>query len=275
MVDGGVMDGMFTIGEFSRMTGLSVKALRLYDEQSLLKPAHIDPVTSYRYYGTGQVATANVIWRLRSVEMPLQDIKSFLELADPGARVELLATHKRRLEQRGQALREAADRVMLIGTEKEVLMEYKVEETQLGDTPVLGIRMKTNLARIGEDSGRCFGAIYGYAGQAGLIPAGPPFILYFEMEVQEDFEIEVCAPVAGEGKGEGEIEYRVLPGGSFITTTHVGPYDEVGGAYQALFSHAKDKGLKVVMPAREVYLTDPTQVKSPAENVTQVLIPYE
>lgn len=275
MVGGGVMDGMFTIGEFSRMTGLSVKALRLYDEQGLLKPGYIDPVTSYRYYGTGQVATAKVIWRLRSVEMPLPDIKSFLELADPGAREVLLAAHRRRLEQRGQALRDAADKVMLIGTEKEVLMEYKVEETQLGDMSALGIRVKTDLARIGEDVGRCFGAIYEFAGPAGLVPAGPPFVLYFEMEVQEDFEMEVCAPVMGQGNGEGEIEYRVVPGGKFITTKHIGPYDEVGGAFEALLSYSREKGLKLTMPAREVYLTDPNQVKSPAENVTEVLIPYE
>jgi len=275
MGGGGVMDGMFTIGEFSRMTRLSVKALRLYDEQSLLKPAYIDQVTSYRYYGSGQVATAKTIWKLRSVEMPLQDIKSFLELSDPGAREQLLAIHRRRLEQQGQALRDAADRVMLIGTEKEVLMEYKVEETQLGEVSALGIRVKTNLAKIGEDVGRCFGAIYGYAGPAGLIPAGPPFILYFEMEMKDDFEMEVCAPVMGTGKGEGEIEYRVIPGGKFVTTKHIGPYDQIGGAYEALVTYAKDKGLKMTMPAREVYLTDPNQVKSPEENVTEVLIPYE
>ena len=275
MVGGGVMDGMFTIGEFSRMTRLSVKALRLYDEQGLLKPEQIDPVTSYRYYGAGQVATAKLVWRLRSVEMPLQDIKSFLELADPGAREELLARHRRRLEQRGQALRDAAGRVMLIGTEKEVLMEYRVEETQLADVPVLGIRVKTNLAKISEDIGRCFGAIYGYAGPSGLIPAGPPFILYFTMEMAEEFEMEVCAPVIGQGKGGGEIEYHTVAGGKFVTTKHIGPYDEIGGAYEALITYAKDKSLAITMPAREVYLTDPNQVKSPAENVTEVLIPYE
>jgi effector-binding domain-containing protein len=269
------MDGLFTIGEFSRMTRLSVKALRLYDEQGLLEPVRIDPVTSYRYYGPGQVGTAKLVWRLRAVEMPLQDIKTFLELDDGSARAELLATHRRRLEQRGQALLDAAEKVMLIGTEKEVLMEYKVEEKQLGKTPVLGIRVKTNLARIGEDVGRCFGAIYGFAGPSGLIPAGPPFILYFEMEMREDFEMEVCAPVMGEGQGEGEIQYRVVPGGKFVSTTHVGPYDQVGGAYEALVSYARDKGFKMTMPAREVYLTDPNQVKSPEENVTEVLIPYE
>lgn len=269
------MDGMFTIGEFSRMTRLSVKALRLYDEQDLLKPAQIDPATSYRYYGAEQVAAAKLIWRLRSVEMPLQDIKSFLELTDPGARDELLARHRRRLEQRGQIIRDAAERVMLIGTEKEVLMEYKVEETELGDVAVLGIRVKTSLARISEDVGRCFGAIYGYAGPAGLTPAGPPFILYFTMEMAEEFEMEVCAPVMGEGKGEGEIEYHTVAGGKFVTTKHIGAYDEIGGAYEALVTYAKEKGLNMTMPAREVYLTDPNQVKSPAENVTEVLIPYE
>lgn len=269
------MDGMFTIGEFSRMTTLSVKALRLYDEQGLLRPAFTDPVTSYRYYGADQVATARLIWRLRSVEMPLQEISSFMELDDDAARAELLGAHRRRLEQCGQALREAADRVMLIGTEKEVLMEYKVEETTLGDIPVLGIRVSTSLARIGEDVGRCFGAIYGYAGSSGLVPAGPPFILYFAMEMQDEFEMEVCAPVMGEGKGEGEIEYRVVSGGKFISTKHLGAYENIGGAYEALFSYAAQKGLKPVIPAREVYLTDPNQVKSPEENVTEILVPYE
>jgi len=265
-------DDLFTIGEFSRITGLSVKALRLYDEQGLLKPAYIDPETSYRYYGIRQIAAGNLVWKLRSVEMPLQGIRSFLEQDDPGAREELLAAHKRRLEQRAGQMRDASTRVMLIGLEKEVLMEYTVEEKQLADQSILGIRKTTNLSRIAEDVGHCFGAVYGYAGQSQLMPA-PPFVLYFEMEMQEDFEMEVCMPVVGEGKGEGEIEYRVLPGGRALSTTHVGPYDSIGGAYQAILVYAKQNGIKLTGPCREIYLTDPNQVKSPAENVTEVLFP--
>ncbi len=275
MVAGGVMEGLFTIGEFSRMTGLSVKALRFYDEHGILEPERVDPVTSYRYYGPGQVARGVLIRRLRSVEMPLGDIKSYLERGDWSARREILAAHRRRLDQRGRVLREAADKVTLIGTDEEVLMDYKIEETTLGDTPVLSIRLSTSMARIAEDIGRCFGAIYGYAGQAGFTPSAPPFILYFEMAMKEDFEMEVCAPVTGQGEGEGEIGFRTVPGGKCIATRHVGPYEDIGAAYEALISYARDKGLEFVLPCREVYLTDPDKVKSPAENVTEIFFFYK
>ncbi len=52
---------MFSIGEFSKVTGLTVKTLRFYHEQGLLDPTHIDPETGYRYYGPAKVETARVI----------------------------------------------------------------------------------------------------------------------------------------------------------------------------------------------------------------------
>src|SRR5262249_29218862 len=66
---------MFSIGEFSKLTGLTVKTLRFYHEEGLLIPAFVDPDTSYRYYNESQIETARVIAYLRSLEFPLADIK--------------------------------------------------------------------------------------------------------------------------------------------------------------------------------------------------------
>jgi hypothetical protein len=61
------MSVLVPIGDFSRMTHLSVKALRFYHDQGLLEPARIDPQTGYRYYDPGQVPLAQVIRRFRDL----------------------------------------------------------------------------------------------------------------------------------------------------------------------------------------------------------------
>jgi DNA-binding transcriptional MerR regulator len=83
----------FSISEFSRMSRLSVKALRLYDEKALLVPAWVDPTTRYRYYTADQLRHAELIALLRAVEMSLTDIRDLLN-SGQGARLNKLMTHR-------------------------------------------------------------------------------------------------------------------------------------------------------------------------------------
>src|SRR6185503_18252445 len=89
---------MFTIGEFSRATHLSVKALRHYDEIGLLVPADVDPSTGYRYYQAAQVPSAHLIKRLRDLDMPLPRIRDVLVAPDTGARDSAISDHLERME---------------------------------------------------------------------------------------------------------------------------------------------------------------------------------
>jgi DNA-binding transcriptional MerR regulator len=70
---------LVSIGDFSRMTFLSIKALRHYHEVGLLPPAEIDPDTGYRRYHVEQVPTAQVIRRLRELGMSLDDVRAVIE----------------------------------------------------------------------------------------------------------------------------------------------------------------------------------------------------
>jgi DNA-binding transcriptional MerR regulator len=88
------------IGRFARLTGLSVGALRHYDELGLLRPAWVDPETGYRSYGRDQLETARTIVRLRDLEVPLETIRAYLGTDDPGERRRLLLEHRRRIEAR-------------------------------------------------------------------------------------------------------------------------------------------------------------------------------
>jgi DNA-binding transcriptional MerR regulator len=77
------MPGSLTIGDFSRVTFLSVKTLRYYHRVGLLEPAEIDPVTGYRRYASDQIPIAQVIRRFRDLDMPLDDVGSVLRARDP------------------------------------------------------------------------------------------------------------------------------------------------------------------------------------------------
>ena len=87
------MTAGLTVGDFSRITHLSVKTLRHYHEVGLLQPATVNPSTGYRYYSGEQVPTAQVIRRLRDLEMPVSEVKAVLDAPDAVARNALIAAH--------------------------------------------------------------------------------------------------------------------------------------------------------------------------------------
>jgi DNA-binding transcriptional MerR regulator len=98
---------LLSIGRFSRLTQLSVKALRLYDRLGLLRPALVDLATGYRYYSPSQVGSARRIRLLRSAEMPLHEIGAMLGTSDADLVRRCLAGQRRRLEERIAACQEA------------------------------------------------------------------------------------------------------------------------------------------------------------------------
>jgi DNA-binding transcriptional MerR regulator len=89
---------LLSIGEFSRMTHVSVKALRHYHDLGLLRPTRIDPGSGYRFYATAQAPTAQLIRRFRDLGMPLDQVKLVLTATDPSVRDEVIASHLRSME---------------------------------------------------------------------------------------------------------------------------------------------------------------------------------
>jgi DNA-binding transcriptional MerR regulator len=86
------------IGQLARLSGLTVKALRYYDRTGLLRPAVVDQATGFRWYRHDQVPAASRIAELRSVDLPVDDVRRCLD--DPAAEPAILQRHRRRLESR-------------------------------------------------------------------------------------------------------------------------------------------------------------------------------
>src|SRR5512134_3201567 len=102
------MENLLPIGRFSKMTRLSVKALRHYDELGLLVPAVVDSFSGYRYYTYSQANRAEAVRILRGLDMPLDQVRELLESDDPDVTRKHLELHRANLRDR----RERHDRML-------------------------------------------------------------------------------------------------------------------------------------------------------------------
>lgn len=91
------MSRLRSIGQFAEITGLTTKALRLYDRLGLLKPAVVDFASGYRYYSPDQMSTALQIRRLRGWQMPLTEIQALLQAEDDETAIHCLDRHRQRI----------------------------------------------------------------------------------------------------------------------------------------------------------------------------------
>src|SRR6201995_5243010 len=128
-VDTASMGTHVTIGDFSRASHLTVKTLRHYHEVGLLEPSEVDPNNGYRYYSEGQIALAQVIRRLRGLQMPVADVKSVLAAADAEERNRLIVEHLDRLELELAHTREAVGELRdLLGPQAPHSVEHRTVE---------------------------------------------------------------------------------------------------------------------------------------------------
>jgi DNA-binding transcriptional MerR regulator len=117
------MSDLVPIGRFAALSGLSVKALRLYDRRGVLRPAVVDLVTGWRYYSPDQVGVAARIRVLRGLDMPLADIPAVLHAPDGVAARAAVERHRRRIE--GHIARQRRALIILRRLEEQWVNERK------------------------------------------------------------------------------------------------------------------------------------------------------
>jgi effector-binding domain-containing protein len=269
------MDNLVPIGRFSKMTRLSIKALRLYDELGLLAPAMVDPASGYRYYHPGQANRAEAIRILRQVDMPLEEIAEVLAEQEPSLAAKRLAMHRDRLADR-LAHQERMLRFLerLIDREGSI-MPYDVTIETAPAVTVAAVRKHTNLARVGATLAEAFGEAAGAVSRSGAQFAGPPFVIYHDViDEQTEGDIEACIPVAGSFAGSDSVRCETLPETRVAATMHHGPYPEIAPAYHTLSGWIQEHGHQMAGAPREVYLNDP-ETTAPEDLLTQVQWPIE
>ncbi len=263
------LENLLPIGRFSMVCRLSIKALRLYDELGLLQPAWVDPSSGYRYYRLDQAPLAAEIRLLRSLEMPLEEIKVFLNEREPAAARAHLHSHEVRLTARIEGYQSALHLLRQLIERKERAMEYDITIKEVPAQVIAAVRLTVPPAEIGQHFGREMGKIVSLLGRLGVACVGAPVCLYHSYD-EESVDMEVGIPVSGTfAEGEG-VHATELPAGSAAVTTHVGPYEQLGGAWEALMGWVQSHGHEQTGPCWESYTVDPGVVRDPAKFVTEV-----
>jgi DNA-binding transcriptional MerR regulator len=269
----------FSIGEFSKITGLPVKTLRFYHEQNLLTPSAVDDQTGYRYYDAGKIEVARAIVQLRELEFSLLEIAEVLRNGcEEGDLLDYFERHKKDLAAKREHYKQVEARLdQLIRQQREArsimnTSNFEIEEKVVDSIRIAGVRMKGHYS----DCSRGFSQI---GRKLGRYIGGPCFLLHYDSEYKEnDADFEACFPLRGNAKIDKEksaidgISVRELAGGRCVSLLHRGPYQDLGRSYERILKHVKSKGYQIEMPTREVYLKGPGMIfkGNPKKYLTEI-----
>jgi DNA-binding transcriptional MerR regulator len=249
----GDVPGTLTIGDFAKATQLSVKTLRHYHDVGLLVPTQIDAASKYRRYGVDQTQSAQVIRRLRDLDMPLADIGAVLNAPDYTTRSEFIASHLARLESQ------------LIETQNAVVTLRSLLEGS-SDAPTIIHRSEPAVhaaiisARVErpELSAWFDGAmreVWATVDAQHLRPVGSAGAVVSDaFFADESGEIMVYVPVATTAAKVGRVESRVIPSAELAVIVHEGSHSSIDRTYGALAAHVANHAVVVDGPIREQYL---------------------
>ena len=263
------MNQGLTIGDFARITHLSVKTLRHYHEVELLEPAHVNPDTGYRYYTQDQIPTAQVIRRLRALEMPVADVRSVLVAPDVSARNELIGRHLERLETELAETRAAVD--SLRNLLERPAASADVEHRTVPPVPAIGIQQVVDREDILSWWQGALGELSASVRAQQLRPLGPSSGLFASELFQHDRgEATVFVPVAGPVRAVGRVVPFVAPAAELAVVEHHGSLADIDLSYGVLGSYVTTHEIGVDGPLREYYVRGPNDVADSAEWVTEI-----
>jgi DNA-binding transcriptional MerR regulator len=260
MIEDGEMSARMTIGDFSQATRLSAKALRFYHREGLLVPAGVDPSNGYRLYAPEQIADAQVIRRLRALDVPVETIRELLGSPDVATRNELVVAHLARLEERLASTRAAIS--SLRGMLADAAPRAEITHRTLPPTPALVIRDRIDLRDLGDWFTRSRSDLADLAQHPGVTPSGPRGGLWAtELFLDERGEAALFQPVASPGDERSigpRARFETLPAADVAVAVHRGPDDTIADTYAALGAHVTEHELGIPGPIRESYLEEPS-----------------
>jgi DNA-binding transcriptional MerR regulator len=243
-----------SIGEFAVMTRLSRKALRHYHELGLLEPAETDPSTGYRYYDTSQTPTAQIIRRLRGLDMSVPDVRSVLAAPSVAARSEIIAAHLVRMEAQLAETQEA------VGALRELLVPspepIEVELRRTPATMVAAVTETVALQGITQWFSDAVDEIWAALSAAGKGAVGPSGGLYATTLFTDELGAATVFVPCEQPPETGRVHALTLPPGEWAVTVHTGRHSGIDRTYGALGGYVSERLLGVDGPVRENYLPD-------------------
>ena len=265
---------MLKIGEFSKLSRVSIRMLRHYDDIGLLKPAEIDNFTGYRYYREDQLFTISRITALKDMGFSLADIVKIIDSYDDKEKMEAFLSERQK--ELAKLSEETEYKLMLLETarkrlRKEQNMSFDVTVKTIPERYAATVHM---VVPHYEDEGMLWAKMAEI--KTPLIPADPCLAIaeFFDDEYKdENVEIEVSMTVKGTYEDTENVKFKTLPAVKVASCIVKGSYDQMGEAYATVVSWIKENGYKMNGPMFNIYHVGPVQTQDPNEFVTEACFP--
>jgi DNA-binding transcriptional MerR regulator len=267
------MQVRLAIGDFSRMTHLSVKALRHYHDLGLLEPAEIDSASGYRFYEPSQVPIAQVIRRFRDLGMSLDEIKEVLRAPDVSARTELMVAHLQRMESR------LVETQSVVASLRSLLERppapIAVEHRSAGPVRALTISEHLSMPELDMWWEEAFHELDSALVAADVSPAGPRAALYSTdyFALETGGLVVAYIPVAEDVRSGGRTRMLEIPSAELAVAVHAGSFSDLDRTYGALGTYVGEREIGVDGPIREHYLVSALDTDDETQHVTEVCWP--
>ena len=267
---------MYRIGQFSRFTRITIKALRFYEEERLITPNWTDPVTGYRYYTTDQLPRAHKIMSLRQCGFSIPQIRNILAGKNIATYFE---ERKKELEKEVQESSRQLSSIInyMESLGKDPTSVYEVVIKELPQVLVYSKRMIvesynsyfTVIPKIGEEIA---------AANPDLVCVTDPpycFIIYHDGEYRDhDIDMEFCEAVTDWGIAPPGIVFKIMnhvPRAACIL--HRGSYNRLPYAYTAACKWIEDNGYLIADNPRESYIDGIWNKPNEDDWLTELQIP--
>ncbi len=270
---------MLKIGDFSKLSRISIRMLRHYDAIGLLVPKNTDRFTNYRYYSEDQLPIAGRIGALKDMGFALSTISEILKSYDnPQALAEYLAVKRSEVQ---SEVEDANRRLLLLDTavnrlRKDITaMNNNVTLKTLPERYVASVR---KIIPAYDQECVLWNTLMTETAALNLVPADNCYglaIFHDKEHKESDVDVEVQAAVKGSYKNTKNVVFKTVPAVDIASATYKGSYDQLTAVNHSVANWVNDNGYEFDGAMFCINHVSPAQTQNPDEFVTEVCYPVK
>lgn len=268
---------LLKIGDFSKLSRISIRMLRYYNEIGLLVPENVDDFTGYRYYGEAQLPIAHRISALKDMGFSLAVIGEIITQYSTPERLKVYLEIKK--TEVTEQINSLDKQLLLLETTLNRLekgdnnMEYNIILKKMPERYVASVR---KIIPSYDQEGVLWNLLKSETAQLNLKVGEPCYslaVFHDEGFKESEVDVEIQIDVKGEYQNTENVVFKSIPEVEIASATYRGGYDKLYEVNKAVANWVRDNNYEFNGAGFSIYHVSPAQTQNPEEYVTEVCYP--
>lgn len=256
-------------GEFAKLAGVTKHTLFYYDEIGLFSP-EIKLENGYRYYSFAQFEVFEVIHVLRELNMPLEEIKEYMNKRSPELLLNLFKKEENIINEQMKRLKQTKDWIRKKSASIKETLSAQWDRVSIVEEPekyLIQSEVQTADERTWAEA---IGKLFDYCDENGIKSPYPIGYRQNTEDIREGVLDNYRVFYELLDEKPGKVKYCAKPGGKYLVAYHKGKWQELGEIYKEIFEFAEERGLKLGEYFYEDCLLDSLTLASEEEYVVRI-----